>query len=694
MYPKKYNFYISIIFVLQLACFFMAGLSLILATDTKASNETVTKTLENVDFGGVESENKSTEAQRKRDSGYSYNKPIRFNRPRFNSGFRGRFSTNRNQLKRPFNQYGLPSTSQEQNHNHQRPHNQYRQANQFSSDNLQNQGVPSPIRHVDFSDTNPIASQNNEPFRIGTANYLPPKNQKLPEYATPNAFSPLQQESIQGNQNQQINQNHQINQNQQINNQNLVQGDFQDQRISDAALFLSQNAQTLSQLYGAPAPNQEYAPNNEYLNQANQSPNQQNFDNNLHSQTENLHGSQGPQGSQLYPGPLPSYASGILSSQETLQNIQSFEKDRLIAQLQQALINQAQFQNSETSGRNSPTEETLQQTGSGPATPGGPQLVSPSVFGGEQSAFGHTPFLSGSAISPPGFGLGYDLSTTAQGPIPPATTTTFQPQRPIGGGSSQLGSVHPASGGFTPTLSGVPQFGTYIPTLIPGTNFVANVPAFGNGFLSPGSVTTPNHPAGSSPTHFGIPIPNFPGQKPVSGNPTLILSPASPGRPGVQILDPGNPLSDTFKPVHPGGSPGHPVSPSGHPVGNPVENPVHPVGIPSHPGHPGHPGSNPVHPIANPPHTVSTPVHQVPVLPIGTIRPVATPTYPVATPVHPTYGVQPSFVNSLFIKPLKTVFPVYYYPNVPLQLQKPGSMTQPWNYAPTFQQTKPTSVWK
>lgn len=662
----------------------MTGLTINLATHTKAANEIDIKALETVDFGEVESENKSVEAQRKRDFGYTYEKPIRFDRPRFNSGLRGRFFKHRNQFKRPFNQYGLPSTSQERNVNQQRPHNQYRQPNQLPSDNLQNQGVPSPIRHVDFSETNPIASQNNEPFRIGTANYLPPKNQKLSDYAVPDAFSTLQQESIQGNQNQQI------------NHQNVLQGNFQDQRISDAALFLSQNAQTLSQLNRAPALNQEYAPNNEYVNEANQSPNQQNFHNNQHSPTENFHVSQGSQGSQVFPGPLPSYASGILSSQETLQNIQSLEKDRLISQLQQALINQAQFQNSETLGRNSPIQDTLQQTESEPANPGGPQLVSPSAFGSEQNAYGHTPFLSGSAISPPGFGLGYGLSTTGQGPTaPPSTTPISQPQGLIGGGSSQPGAALPAAGGFTPTLSGFPQFGTYNPTLIPGTNFVADVPSYGNRFSSPGSINTPNHQVGSSPTHFGIPIPTFSGQKPVYENPTFTVPPASPGRPGVQILSPGNPFFDSVKPVYPGGNPSHPVGPPVHPVGSPV-HPVHPVGNPSHAVQPGHPGLNSVYPIVNTPHPVSTPIHPVasPVIPIGPIRPVATPAYPVVIPVHPTYGVQPSFVNTLFIKPLKTLFPVYYYPNRPLQLQKAGSATHPWNYAPTFQQTKLTSDWK
>ena len=630
---------------------------MVTGSQAKDANETDIKTLKEVDLGEVDLDNKSLETQIKRESGYSYNKPNRFSRPRFHSGYRERLSNRPNQLNRPFNQYGLPSSSLHHNNpNQHRPHHQYRQPNKATG-SFQNQGVPSPIRNVDFVEPSPIASQNNEAFRISTANYLPPKNQKLPVYSSPNVFSTSQQEAAQGNLNQQINSD---------KNQNFVQGDFQDQRISDAALFLTQNAETLSQLYGAPAPNQEYAPNNEYLNQITSSQNHQhNSENDLNSQTENIQSSQASQG---FSGSLPSYASGILNSQETLENIQSLEKDRLISQLRQALTNQAQFQTSESLGRNPATQENVHpQTGSGSANPGGHQLVSPSVFGGEQSAFGQIPFLSGSAISPPGYGLTYGLSTTAQAPV--TTTTTSHLQGAAGGISSQSGSAIPSQGPLTPSItSGFPQYGTYIPTFIPGTNFVANVPAYGSGFLGTNSVTTPNHP--SSPTQFGIPIPTFSGQKPISVTPTFIPSPASPSQPGVQISGPTHPGSVTGKPVHPAGSSDHPVS-------------IHSV-------------SSPVHPIPTPPHSVSTPVHPVtsPIIPAGTIRPVSVPDYPVVTSVHPTYGVQASFVNSFLLKPIKTVFPVYHYPTVPLQHQKPGSVTQPWNYAPTFPQTKSSPIWK
>lgn len=655
-----------------------------LSTGAKSANETKIEKLKNVDFGEMESDSDPDELQRKRDSGYNYEKPIRYNRPHYRSRNRERFSKHRNQLNRPFNFYGPPKT-QETNLN-QRPNNQYREPIQTSENS--HQEVPQSMKNHNFAEKDPIPEQNDIPFLTGTANYLPPKNQKLPSSSTSNAFSEEQK------------------------HQNYLQ----DHRISDAALFLTQNAQSLSQLYGAPAPNQEYAPNNEYLNQlANQ---QQNVQNNLHSQMENV------ASTQRFPGPLPSYASGILNPQETLASIQSLEKDRLIAQLRLALENQAQLQDAVPLGRHSPVVVNHQ---SGNEDALAQQLVSPSVFGGERTAFGHASFLSGSAISPSGFRITYGPPSSSQVPASPVTTPTIRPQGPAAGDSSLSGSVgagsiipglvgpgavasgsarpgqiapglegadslRPGSSSFTPTF---PQYGTYIP-LIPGTNFVGNVPAFGSGFLGTGLIPIPSNPS-SSPTHFGIPIPD---QKPISGSPTLSI-PAN--KPVVQISGPGHPVYTINTPVHPTAKPIHPVATPGQPI-YPVSNPVHPVLPAANPIHPVaaptqpiYPISNPVYPAANPILPAGNPIHPVaapaqPIYPISNpVHPVTTPAFPEVTQVRPTYGVQSNFLNSLFIKPLKPVFPVYYYPNVN-QIPKPTLTTHPWNYAITHQQSKPN--WK
>lgn len=582
-----------------------------LSIDVENANETEIETLKNVDFGEMESDSELQEFPRKRDSGYNYEKPIRYNRLNFRSRNRGRLNKHRNQLNRPFNLYGPPKIH-EPNQNQQRPNNQHREPNQ-PSENL-HQGISQSIKNHEFSEPDPIPEQNDYPFLTGTANYLPPKNQKLPSHSAMSAFSE-----------------------QQNFNENM-----QDNRISDAALFLQQNAQSLSQLYGAPALNQDYAPNNEYLNQLS---NQQ--QNNLHSQNvvEN----------PKFPGPLPSYASGILNPQETLANIQSLEKDRLIAQLRLALENQAQIQNSLPLGRHSPAVENVHhQTGNGDANLEDQQLVSPSVFGGERTPFGHSSFLSGSAISSPGLRITYGLPSSSQVPIS-SVATPIRPQVPLSGASSPSESV--GSGAVTPTLApgslkpgsafipNFPHYGTYIPSLIPGTNFIANIPS---GLLGSNFIPVSNNPNSSSPTHFGIPIPTIPDQKPVSGTPTLSIP---SNKPGVQFS-----------------SPSHSVYP------------ISTVAIPA----------QPIYPISNPVHSVVNPI-QPAAKPIQTIRPVTA--YPEVTPaVPPTYGVQSSILNSLLIKPVKPVIPLYYYPNVNLQIPKPSLTTNPWNYATTLQQAKPN--WK
>ncbi|XP_011301099.1 uncharacterized protein [Fopius arisanus] len=99
--------------------------------------------------------------------------------------------------------------------------------------------LPSPIRHVDFRDDDPIASQNNEPFQNNGANYLPPRNQKLPSLSV-HVFQRPGPTHLPAN-------HHKIS----------------DPQISDATLFLIKNAQALSQLYETPAMNMDYPPFND-----------------------------------------------------------------------------------------------------------------------------------------------------------------------------------------------------------------------------------------------------------------------------------------------------------------------------------------------------------------------------------------------------------------------------------------------
>ncbi|XP_063977012.1 uncharacterized protein LOC135162460 [Diachasmimorpha longicaudata] len=109
--------------------------------------------------------------------------------------------------------------------------------------------VPSPIRDVDFRDEDPIASQNNEPFQPNVANYLPPKNQKLPTLSI-HVFQRPGPTHLPDNQHYTIH-------NAALKNENMK--NYQSQ-ISDATFFLIKNAEALSKLYGAPATNTNYPP--------------------------------------------------------------------------------------------------------------------------------------------------------------------------------------------------------------------------------------------------------------------------------------------------------------------------------------------------------------------------------------------------------------------------------------------------
>lgn len=178
---------------------------------------------------------------------------------------------------------------------------------------------------------------------------------------------------------------------------------------------------------------------------------------------------------------------------------------------------------------------------------------------------------------------------------------------------------------------GFPLYGGFVPT------FVANVPSYG--VYAPGGVT-PIQSSGSSSTHFGIPIPTDQGNKGIQPQTPQIptKTPPSASQPGIV----------NSMPVQPG----HPISPL-----NPVATPIHPI-LPATPTH------------IQPSSVGSTPNQQ------------------------PTYGLQTPIINPLIYKPIKPVYPVYYYSNLAYQLQKPTLPTYPWSYAPSYVSAKPAQIWK
>ncbi|KAL6434415.1 hypothetical protein ACFW04_006073 [Cataglyphis niger] len=605
--------------------------------------------LEVVDFDEIKVTPNSGQfdVQRKRNSGYIYNKPNHISsstRLRF-QGHQSRgqiVSKFPGQLSRPFTKYGPPNHStsgpitqryRAQQHRNKLQHHVNQQSISFH-DGLVEQEIPSPIRNFDFAEVNPIASQNNEPFGMHTANYLPPQNQKLPAYAsTDNFVSQSSQSSLDHGQAHGIN----------LQNQNLVQA--QNHQISDAALFLSENAHAIQQLYGAPANDQNFAPNNDQFRDIG------NQIQNLNDQFRNFDSTS--QSSSEFRGILPSYASGTLNSQETLEQIQSLEKDRLIVQLQQALAqaqttprtagryaqNQASFiQNQEL------LESISQQIKSQISTP---QTV---AFGSENNAFSQSPFLPGTTVNPlKEFSFNYGVSTTT--PITPTTTVTGisitrPPQASKTDDTAQIASSQPGSVAAGSPVK-IPIYGgqLFVPTFITGTNLA---PSYGTGIFT----SKPVKPVQSetSPTHFGIPIPTEPSQKPAG------LAPSNPSTIPSSTSSANQPGAFT-------------------PVITPITLPVQPI-----------------RPVAPPLHSLATPVHPV----VTSVLPVNPQVYPaqvtpaVTSSVQHTYGIQNSLINPLLYKPVKAVYPVYYYPNVAYQLQKPALPNYPWSYAPSYTQTKPT----
>lgn len=602
-----------------------------------------------MDFGEaeIEPDPEQPDVQRKRDSGYSYNQPSRsYPRLRFQANQpRDQIaSRDPSQLNKPFSTYGPPnhptSTSGyrvQQQHRNKLQHHVSQQQSISYDVGLTQQEAPSPIRNTGFADANSIASQNNEPFGMHTANYLPPQNQKLPAYSSADNFAP--QSSSPPSSSGPV----------QSTSHNLMQP--QNQQISDAALFLSQNAQAIQQLYGAPASSQNFAPSYDQLQAAGGQIQNGQFGN-LQSTSPSP---------QEFPSALPPYASGTLNSQETLEQIQSLEKDRLIVQLQQALA-QAQSGSSAEAGRYAQNQASFiqnqellasisQQTKSHVSTT--PQAVALAALGGN-TAFSQSPFLPGTTVNPLGFPLSYGVPTTAQTPATTTTTATAvapprPPQSSGGDSTSQVTSSLPAPNqpGSSATGSpvGIPVYGGFAPTFIAGANFV---PSYSTSVFTSGRPAV--QPSGSSPTHFGIPIPTESSQKPTSA------TPVSPGRPAVAL------------------------TPAITPVVLPVQ-PIRPV------------AATPLRPLAT--HPIVSPLH--PVLPPAS--PAQVQPGLQATPVVTSSGVQyglhsTALINPVLYKPVKAVYPVYYYSDVAYQLQKPAVPSHPWSYAPSYAQAKPAQIWK
>ncbi|XP_034951551.1 uncharacterized protein [Chelonus insularis] len=602
-----------------------------------AENKTDTQALEarNQSIEGLiysDDNLKISDNLKKRNSGYSYPKP---NRAKFRSRFtsngssknRGKFSR-LNVPVRPFETYGPPKQTSQQfsinNHPSRRPSIQQNKNKfhsgaegiRFPSNNLGignfHYEVPSPIRETDFIEPSPIASQNEEPFKVNFANYLPPKNQRLPIHQTSSIFLTS---APSANSDQHIN-NHK---------QNLINQHPPNFQVSDAAQFLVDHSRAISQLYDAPALNIDYAPINEDSPSFdNQGPNV-----NLNLQNQNL-GHETNQKELLSIQNLqrsfPSYASGTLEPYRSLEQIQSLEKDRLIAQLQQELVQRQVQDPSRYAQHNEGENEKLLSVQSSHLD------NSASILGLQGVPFGtRLENSSGrnsqtSKIDRPSLTYGFPTITT---PLQTTSSTAIsnasvdRPQN-SGEGSSHGGTLVPMSSKL-PTVFPFPQTGGFIPTLIAGTN-LASLPSYGTTFVGSNSFHSPGQVIESSPTHFDIPIPTIPSNnKPLIGGSTL--TPTSP------------------KPIDSPGS-----SSSLHPISSAPLQPIFPA--------------------------------------IPTVTQVQTP----ASPLHPTYN-QPALINSVFLKPVKPVYPLYYYPNVPYQLQKPQYVF-PWNYAPTYAQAKSSDTSK
>ncbi|XP_044580832.1 uncharacterized protein LOC123262621 [Cotesia glomerata] len=447
----------------------------LVAVTFAAENKTISARSDDIDLIDQTEDNSAGNLQ-KRESGYLYSRP----RPSFPSRIKNIKNKRPGHVVRPFMTYGppkspaySPSKNKYQNVNSNRPNPQYQ--------------TPDPLKIVEFTKPSPIASQNEEPFKATSANYLPPKNQKLPTH--PATY---------------------FQQSQNFQSQQLLQNPPNlSSQISDAAQFLRQNAPAISQLYKAPATNQNYEPLPE------QNP----------TISSRSHQSEA----------LPSYASGTLEPYRSLQQIQSLEKDQLIAELRQQLATVHDSQRYAT----------------------------------EQGHF----FSNLDTQSNKGLIIGQ----SAYGPPTASDQPALETQ------NTNQGNSVPTSFGI-PAAFPFPQYAGGLTPVIGGTNFVTgtSLPTF-FGSNAPGQI--------DSPTHFSLPIPSnnkpltpantkpsFPSLHPVYG--TGGHYPALDPHPQLQPLPHPQPQP---QPIHPIQTvhPVHPVQPvlgvQTAPVSPVILKPVKPV---------------------------------------------------------------------------------------------------------------------
>lgn len=429
----------------------------LVAVTFATENKTLSARSDDIDLIDPTEDNSAGNLQ-KRESGYLYSRP----RPSFLTRIKNIKNKRPSRVVRPFMTYGppkspaySPSKNKYQNVNSNRPNPQYQ--------------APDPLKIVEFTKPSPIASQNEEPFKATSANYLPPKNQKLPTH--PATY---------------------FQQSQNFQSQQLLQNPPVSSQISDAAQFLRQNAPAISQLYKAPAINQNYEPLPE------QNP----------TISSRSHQSEA----------LPSYASGTLEPYRSLEQIQSLEKDQLIAELRQQLAVQDSQRYATEQGNFLSNLDNQSNKG----------LIGQSVYG-----------------------------------------------PPTPGDQSTLGTQNTNQGNSLPTSLGIPgafpfsQYAGGLTPVIGGTNFVTgtSLPTF-FGSNAPGQI--------DSPTHFSLPIPSnnkpltpantkpsFPSLHPVSGagghypaldpHPQLQPLPHPQPQPQPQPIHPIHPIHQiqTIHPVQP-----------------------------------------------------------------------------------------------------------------------------------------------
>ncbi|KAK0094430.1 hypothetical protein PV326_010893 [Microctonus aethiopoides] len=597
--------------------------------DNKEKLETLdTGKLDSTAMFDVDNDKENNDAQRKRDSGYSYrrpDRPIKFESLRLSTSpgrYATRFPTN---IVKPFNRYGPPKQTALHvflnNHQTLRPHNQrfknrYHHGQHTNDNKIQFPGNNKPkenshlnvlnsIKEIGSSSgSNPIANQNTEPFNHNTANYLPPKNQKLPIHSSNTNF---QQSSIDLTTLQRFNNN--------LKSQKFIQS----QQLSDAAQFLTQNAHAISQLYKTPATNINYEPTSDEIDDFtnNQSPNSNSqFQTFVMTTDEQSQLRQNPE-ALTSQQKLPSYSSGVIGPHRTLEKIIAEEKDRLIHQLQQTLSSQSQT---------SVPDITRYAQNNGNYYDTQKLLFDKLQNQGQQNAFN---IANTGAIEPAStqhgtlltsYGVPVHSTNNHQTPSTISLTASAAsvngPQSTSSAGNSHvLTSVSTSSTQPVATLP-FPQYDNFVPTIIGNTNFVSGLPPhYDSTFIATNS---PN-----SPTHFTIPIGITNVNKPILGSIP--------------------PTSDTLKPIS------FPSIPSS-PVNSIFPSPIQSV-------------------FSN----VPTPLQK-----------------PIITS-HPTYGVQSTPVNSVILRPVKpAVYPVYYYPNAAYHQQKPTLTlsTYPKLYAPTHLHTK------